>query len=112
MSNSTEQLNNTKYCNLRSISTAKESKKRYMDDKDFINYDYNNLYRTSYNDMSSKVPKLVNTFYIPKYAGVVAGMKSENPFGATFTKLAKKQMDDFDNKRFNRETNETYKEYI
>ena len=59
-----------------------------------------------------QVPKLVNTFYIPKYAGVVAGMKSENPFGATFTKLAKKQMDDFDNKRFNRETNETYKEYI
>ena len=75
-----------------------------------IPFDYNNLYRTSYNDAFSNAPKLVNTYYIPKYAGFYPGMKSENPFGATFTKLAQKQMADFDNKRFGRETNVTYKE--
>lgn len=110
MDNSTEQLNNTKSCNLRSVSTRDASRYRPIDNKDFINYDYSNLYRTSYNDMYSKAPKLLNTFYVPKYAGFVPGMKSENPFGATYTKLAKKQMDDFDNKRFDRETNVTYKE--
>lgn len=59
--------------------------------------------------MSSKNPKLLNTFYVPRYAGFVPGMISENPFGATFTKLAKKQIDDFDNRRFGRETSVTYK---
>lgn len=110
MDNSTVQLNESRSQNLRSVSTRAESKRRGIDDKDFINYDYNNLYRTSYNDMYSNAPKLVNTYYVPKYAGFVSGMKSENPFGATFSKLAKKQMDDFDNKRFGRETNVTYKE--
>lgn len=112
MQNSTEQLLRTKSLNLRSISSRDEFRRKPLENTDFINYDYNNLYRTSYNDMYSKTPKLLNTFYIPRYAGFVPGMKSENPFGATYTKLAKKQIDDFDNKRYGRETNVTYKEYI
>lgn len=112
MQNSTEQLLRTKSLNLRSISSRDEFRRKPLENTDFINYDYNNLYRTSYNDMYSKTPKLLNTFYIPRYAGFVPGMKSENPFGATYTKLAKKQIDDFDNKRYGRETNVSYKEYV
>ena len=110
MQNSTEQLNETKSKHLRSVSSGDTFYTKKLEGNDFINYDYNNLYRTSYNDMSSKQPKLLNTHYIPRYAGFVPGMKSENPFGATYSKLAKKQIDDFDNKRFGRETNVTYKQ--
>jgi hypothetical protein len=110
MQNSTEQLNETKSKHLRSVSSGDTFYTKKLEANDFINYDYNNLYRTSYNDMSSKQPKLLNTHYIPRYAGFVPGMKSENPFGATYSKLAKKQIDDFDNKRFGRETNVTYKQ--
>ena len=60
--------------------------------------------------MHSKNPRLLNSFYIPKYAGFVPGMRSENPFGANYTTLAKKQIDNFDNKRYGRETETTYKE--
>ena len=60
--------------------------------------------------MHSKNPRLLNSFYIPKYAGFVPGMSSENPFGANYTTLAKKQIDNFDNKRYGRETETTYKE--
>ncbi|MCQ2820748.1 MAG: hypothetical protein MJ252_26100 [archaeon] len=110
MSNSTEQIDFKQTQRLRAVSTRDNSKTRPLDSTDFINYDYENMYRTSYNDMYRRVPKLVNTFYVPRYAGFVPGMKSENPFGATYTKLAKQQIDNFDNKRFGRETNVTYKE--
>ena len=110
MKNSTEQLLETRSSNLRAVSARPDMRAKPVENRDFIKYDYNNLYRTSYNDMYSKTPKLVNTYYARKYAGFVPGMVSENPFGATYTKLAKKQMDNFDNKRFGRETNVTYKE--
>lgn len=61
--------------------------------------------------MSTKTPKLLNSFHIPRYGGFVPGMKSENPFGKTYTKLAQEQIDKFDNKRFGRETNVTYKQW-
>ena len=100
MKNSTEQLLETRSSNLRAVSARPDMRAKPVENRDFIKYDYNNLYRTSHNDMYSKTPKLVNTYYAPKYAGFVPGMVSENPFGATYTKLAKKQMDNFDNKRF------------
>ena len=59
MDNSTEQLNRTQSQNLRAVSTRNSSRYRGIDSNDFINYDYNNLYRTSYNDMSTKQPKLL-----------------------------------------------------
>lgn len=96
---------------LRSISVTDESKKCPLTSINFIQYDYDNLYRTSYNDMYLKEPKLLNTYHPPKYCGFVPGMKSENPFAATYTRLAKEQFEKFDNKRFGRETNVTYKQY-
>jgi hypothetical protein len=110
LQNSTEQLNQTQSKNLRAISTTTHSLTKPITNTDFINYDYNNLYRTTYTDMSSTQPKLLNTHYIPRYAGFVPGMNSENPFGATYSRLAKTQIDNFDNKRFGRETNLTYKQ--
>lgn len=110
MKNSTEQLLEIKSQKLRAVSTREPSRYRQVQSQDFVGYDYQNQYRTTYGDMYNKTPKLVNTFYVPKYAGFVPGMKSENPFGACFTKLAKKQITDFDNKRFGKETNVTYKE--
>lgn len=96
--------------NLKSISTIEESKTGSLDNKNFIAHDYNNLYRTSYNDMSTKLPKLLNTYYTPRYSGFVPGMKSENPFASCFTRLGKEQIDIFDNRRFGRESNVTYKQ--
>lgn len=110
LQNSTEQLNQTQSKNLRAVSTTTHSLTKPITNTDFINYDYNNLYRTTYTDMSSKQPKLLNTHYIPRYAGFVPGMNSENPFGATYSRLAKNQIDNFDNKRFGRETEVTYKQ--
>ena len=109
MQNSTVQLLRTQSQKLRSVSARPDFANKPVENTYFIKYDYSNLYRTSYNDMSSKFPKLFNTYYIPRYAGFVPGMKSENPFAATYSRLAKEQIDNFDNKRFGRETNITYK---
>ena len=110
MKNSTEQLLGTMSGNLRAVSAKPSARSKPVENGDFIRYDHTNLYRTSYNDMYSKTPKLLNTYYAPKYAGFVPGMVAESPFGATYTKLAKKQVDNFDNKRYGRETNVSYKE--
>lgn len=54
--------------------------------------------------MSKKLPKLLNVHYVPNYKGFVPGMKSENPFAESFTKLANKSISNFDTKRFAQET--------
>ncbi len=61
MKNSTEQFLKTKSNNLLSISSRGEYYQRPVDNTDFINHDYNNLFRTSYGDMSSKVFYSVTT---------------------------------------------------
>lgn len=53
--NSTEQNLKTKSCHLRSISTRPEVFTKPLENSDYINYDYNSLFRTSYTDMSTKV---------------------------------------------------------
>ncbi len=77
------------------------------------------MYRTSYTDMNNKVviflrklPKLINTHYLPKYGGTVPGMKSENPFASSSTRTAKEKIVDFDRQRFNIGNSHDYKEYI
>jgi hypothetical protein len=55
MKNSTEQFLQTKSNNLRSISSRGEYHHKPVENSDFINHDYHNLFRTSYTDMSSKV---------------------------------------------------------
>lgn len=120
MKNSTEQLLKTKSNNLASISARSEFHHKPVENTDFINHDYSNLYRTSYTDMSTKVinlfnkqlPKLINTHHVPGYGGFVPGMKSENPFAKTFTTLAKDKINSFDLKRFTGSQFNDYKEYI
>jgi hypothetical protein len=69
----------------------------------FMVHDHNNLYRTSYTDMNNKLPKLLNYHYVPNFKGFVPGMKSENPFASSFSKLAHKSIENFDMKRFARD---------
>lgn len=107
MKNSTLQLLQAKSNQLRSVSVPPESASEPVKKDKFIAYDYNNLYRTSYSDMSSSVsqaltqlPKLVNKHFVPGTGCFVPGMKAENSFGATFTNLANDRIKDFDKKRF------------
>ena len=103
MKNSTEQFLKTKSSQLRSITPREEFYREPVAQKSFVVHDLDNLYRTSYTDMSSKLPKLLNYHYIPNYKGFVPGMKSENHFARTFTKLANKSIQNFDTKRFAQE---------
>ena len=109
MKNSTEHLNKTKSNNLKSISSRNEYHTKQLDNIDFINYDQRNHYRTTYTDMSTSEPKMLNGYYMSRYSGFVPGMNSENPFGSTFQNLAREQIDKFDNRRYGRETTEEYK---
>jgi hypothetical protein len=58
MMNSSEQFLKTKSTHLKGISSSTDFINRSVQNTDFINYDYNNLYRSSYNDMSNKVSKV------------------------------------------------------
>lgn len=55
MQNSTEQFLQTKSNRLNSVTAREEFKNRSIENPDFINHDYNNLYRSSYGDMTAKV---------------------------------------------------------
>lgn len=55
LKNSTEQLLNTRSLNLNKTSSGAEFFLKSIDSPDYIRHDYNNMYRTSYNDMNSKV---------------------------------------------------------
>jgi hypothetical protein len=55
MNNLTEQFLKTKSSQLSQISPRNEVYSKSIEPTDFITYDYNNLYRTSYTDMSTRV---------------------------------------------------------
>lgn len=55
MKNSTEQFLKTKSTQLSQISPRDEVYTKPIEPTDFITHDYNNLYRTSYTDMSTRV---------------------------------------------------------
>ncbi len=57
MANSSEQFLKTKSTHLKDVSSSSDFMNRSVQNTDFLNYDYNNLYRSSYNDMSNKVSK-------------------------------------------------------
>lgn len=109
MKNSTEQLLFSKTKKLRAVSSQPDLKVKPIENSDFIIHDYQHQYRTSTNDMTSKMPKLLNSYYLPRYSGFVPGMISENPFGSCYSRLAKEQINNFDNRRFNRNNSFTYK---
>ena len=55
MKNSTNQLLRSKSIQLDDVSPRTDYKVNPLTNKNFINHDYNNLYRSSYNDMGTKV---------------------------------------------------------
>ncbi|MCQ2819334.1 MAG: hypothetical protein MJ252_18885 [archaeon] len=66
---------------------------------DFNKYDKTNLYKTS-QVKTSELIEMPNKEYkviLPNYGGFIPGMKSENPFGKCFTKLAREQLLNFEN---------------
>lgn len=67
----------------------------------YLSHDFNNLYRTSYNDMIEKVPKLLNQHYIPRYQGYIPGLNCENAMAKSVTNLANQCIKKFDQRRFN-----------
>lgn len=64
MVNSSEQFLKTKSTHLKDISSSSDFMNRSVQNTDYISYDYNNLYRSSYNDMSNKVNKVKRIFNI------------------------------------------------
>jgi len=111
MQNSTEQLLNTKSNRLHSVTSREVFHKKPVEGQDFIQHDYNNLYRTSYNDMTQKFPKLENTHFIPGYKGFVPGLVSENPIASNITRLSKEQINSHDKKRFTGNDSSDYKQW-
>lgn len=55
MKNSTTLNLRSKSINLENISPRSEFRTNPLQTTNFINHDYDNLYRSSYNDMSNKV---------------------------------------------------------
>lgn len=115
MKNSTTQLLRSKSIQLNDVSPRSNYRDEALENKNFINHDYNNLYRSSYGDMSNKVnffgllfsilfklPNLMNKHYVPKYQGFVPRMDVENIVGKTVQKNQKEQIKIFDWKRFDK----------
>ena len=55
MRNSTDQLLKTKSNHIKEVTPRSPFYSKEIENNDFINHDYPNHYRTSYNDMSNKV---------------------------------------------------------
>lgn len=50
----------------------------------------NNMYRTSYHDMSDKKPVPMKSYSIPKYAGFIPGSNGNSELGRSYTKIARR----------------------
>jgi hypothetical protein len=55
MKNSSTQLLRSKSIQLNDISPRSNFRNNPLENKSFLNYDYDNLYRSSYNDMNNRV---------------------------------------------------------
>lgn len=117
MSQSTEQLLQTKSTNLNKIRPNATSYSNRVDNLGFMEYDYNHMYNTTYNTMSTRVfyivtkaPKILNKHIIPGYNGFVPGIKSEVPFAKTYGRIVNDRLNKYDKKRFNNITVEDYRE--
>lgn len=55
MKNSTTQLLRNKSNQLNDVSPRSNFRNNPLENKSFINFDYDNLYRSSYNDMGNRV---------------------------------------------------------
>lgn len=62
------------------------------------NWSNNNMYRTSYNDMSNKKPVPLKSYAIPNYAGFIPGKNGNSELGRSYTKISRRcfvKEDDF-----------------
>lgn len=80
---------------LKSVSPVPESKHKKIEKEDFIKYDKDNLFRSSYKDAVSYLPSVVNSHYIPNYQGFVPRIKSENGFGKCTSIIADRSIREF-----------------
>jgi hypothetical protein len=110
--NSTEQIKQTMSNKLKEVSVSDDIRYNPVRAESFSNWERQNNYRTSYSEMYSGYPQLVNVHYIPKYKGFVPRIKSENMFGRNYTKLANAGVRKFDEIRFSGKNSENFKEYV
>ena len=102
---------NHKFSNkLNEVSISNEVKYDPVKIENFIKWEDNHNYKTTYNQMSSSQPKLVNVHYVPNYKGFIPRVKSENMFGRCYTKLANAGIRKFDEIRFSGNNSDNYKE--
>ena len=80
--------------NCSSSQSAKALPKFYqqVNANDFRAWTSQNLYRTSTSDMCSPSPQNNKDYAIPGYTGTIPGVKSDNNFGKTFTKISREQL--------------------
>lgn len=95
---------------LKSISNTDETKYDPVKEENFILWEKNNNYKTSYENMSSDNQKLVNIHYVPHYKGFVPRIKSENLFARNYTKCANFGIRKFDEIRYSGKDSDNYKE--
>ena len=63
-----------------------------IDSSDLRCWTSKHLYRTSTLDMSKTAPQKSKVYAIPGYQGTIPGVKSDNNFGKTFTKISREQL--------------------
>ena len=95
---------------LKDVSVSEEGRYGPVKAENFVLWEKQNNFRTSYSELSTSEPKLVNVHYIPNYRGFVPRLKSENLFGRNYTKLANFGVRKFDEIRFSGKDSENFKE--
>ncbi len=108
--NSTQQLKKEFSHKLKEVSLSNECRFEPVKQEQFINWENNHNYKTTYNQMSSSLPKLVNVHFIPNYKGYVPRVKAENMFAKCYTKLANEGIRKFDEIRFSGRDQDNVKE--
>ena len=100
----------TKSNNLKDVSYSDNSRYDLIKEDSFKSWNDKNIYRTSYSEMFSSVPKQVNVHYVPNYKGFVPRVKSENMFGRNYTKLSNAGIRKFEEIRYSGNDSDNYKE--
>lgn len=111
MRNSTDQLNRCRSTRLKEVSISDEGRYQPVKQENFVAWEREHNYKTSYSSMNSLEPQLVNVHFIPNYKGFVPRIKSENMFGKNYTSLANTGIRKFDEIRFSGENSDNFKEY-
>jgi len=95
---------------LNEVSHDNEVRYNPVKEQNFVSWDSQNKFKTSYTNMHCNEQKLVNLHYIPKHSSFVPRVKSENLFGRNSTKCADFGARKFDEIRFSGKDSDNYKE--